>query len=208
MQRTAIQTARGAVLAALAGGSACSLVSGLDDIELSPGVGQGAPCVEAGECATGHCADGVCCEGACDGPCVACDLARSPGVCSPALAASLDALCPPGELCDGEGACAAELPNGAPCEYSARCVSGHCVDGVCCQVDCDETCGFCNLPESPGVCGFMPLGDEDDGCQEPQFTCNGGGACKRGNGQPCSSGELCASGVCQQLPAGMLCAGP
>lgn len=98
---------------------------------------------------------------------------------------------------------------GVSCQFDVDCLSGHCVDGVCCQVDCDGTCGSCDLPESPGVCGYTPLGDGDDGCQGPQRTCDGAGACKQDNLQACTSGDDCASGVCIPLMAGMMvCDGP
>ena len=42
---------------------------------------------------------------------------------------------------------------------AADCVSGFCVDGVCCNSACKETCKACNVASAPGVCTFVPAGD-------------------------------------------------
>lgn len=47
----------------------------------------GGACTSTIECATGTCVDGVCCNTPCTGQCEACNLATSPGVCSPATGA-------------------------------------------------------------------------------------------------------------------------
>jgi hypothetical protein len=45
---------------------------------------NGTPCssTAATSCASGLCVDGVCCNSECDGPCEACNLAATNGVCS------------------------------------------------------------------------------------------------------------------------------
>lgn len=94
---------------------ACDVISGFDDLafDLPPPGGGGAggeggssgPCVTGDDCASGFCADGVCCDEACDGPCAACDLAGSEGVCTQHAAATNPE---PGceGTCDGAGTCA------------------------------------------------------------------------------------------------------
>lgn len=115
-------------------------------------------CTGDAECTSGHCVDGICCDTACEGPCVACDIAGSEGVCTP-TAAGQDpgGECSPG-TCDGAGACV--FPDGVPCEGAADCTGGFCVDGVCCDSSCEGACESCDQPDLLGVCS--PVGDETD----------------------------------------------
>ena len=47
-------------------------------------------------------------------------------------------------------------PLGAPCTGSAQCLSGFCVDGVCCTSSCTGTCMACNVAGSLGTCAPVP----------------------------------------------------
>ncbi len=49
----------------------------------------------------------------------------------------------------------ARKTNGTACGCDADCTSGFCVDGVCCNSACTETCKSCNTPSAPGVCSFV-----------------------------------------------------
>lgn len=44
------------------------------------------------------------------------------------------------------------LTDGSACTGGTQCNSGYCIDGVCCNTSCYETCKTCNLPGSVGVC--------------------------------------------------------
>ena len=41
---------------------------------------------------------------------------------------------------------------GAACTSGSQCMSGFCVDQVCCDVVCDLPSQRCDLPENPGIC--------------------------------------------------------
>jgi hypothetical protein len=47
---------------------------------------------------------------------------------------------------------AAMYPDGAGCQMPADCISGNCVDDVCCDTPCTGPNQVCNLPSEPGVC--------------------------------------------------------
>jgi hypothetical protein len=79
-------------------------------------------------------------------------------------------------------------PNGELCSTAADCLSGHCVEGVC----CDSACGTCrsclasrNGSSSDGACGLVASGGSDPACTGTACTssgsgpnrCNGAGAC-------------------------------
>jgi hypothetical protein len=108
-----------------------------------------------------------------------------------------------------QGASGGKQPAGIPCQDASQCRSGFCVDGVCCQVPCAESCTSCNLAEDPGECLPVPAGNPDprQKCREdaPQ-TCGQSGLC---NGQGgCAKhgpGTICKLGTCESkdrfLPA-------
>jgi len=155
--------------------------------EASPG----APCASSGECGTLACVDGRCCSSPCDGPCEACG---ADGLCVPTPAGSLDPACPD-TACDGQGACA--LRAGEACTTASQCVTGHCVDGVCCTSACEGTCEACQLSET-GICAPIPAGEDPDGeCGD--LVCDGSRACgasKIANGAACGEAASCESGFC------------
>lgn len=67
---------------------------------------------------------------------------------------------------------------GTPCAADATCLSGHCVDGICCTGPCNDTCTACNLPGSLGTCAPAPNGT----------------SCSDGN--PCNGDEVCLMQAC------------
>jgi hypothetical protein len=72
----------------------------------------GSACASGDDCPGGFCADGLCCDRACDGPCEACDLAGSEGVCAPVPDGS-----DPDDECAGASACNAS----GICELARTC---------------------------------------------------------------------------------------
>lgn len=50
--------------------------------------------------------------------------------------------------------------DGQTCGAGAECNSGSCVDGVCCESACDQTCEACNVPGQVGKCAPIPDGED------------------------------------------------
>lgn len=134
------------------------------------------------------------------------------GALTPVLDTSED--CGPHTTCVAIDTCSGQL--GAICGAVASCDSGKCVDGVCCNSDCNGLCQTCG---ETGSCHAVE-GHQDDTCTSNQFcnavsscvvcgavnepccdtTCNAGlactsaGTCKAAGGTPCSAGD-CAPGL-------------
>ncbi len=67
--------------------------------------------------------------------------------------------CAEGERCDSmTSTCSAQIGAGASCSLDDVCLSGHCVDGVCCDKACDGQCEACDLPSSLGTCSPVLAG--------------------------------------------------
>lgn len=119
----------------------------------------------------------------------------------------MDADCPDGEICDGDGSCTVGCRDDRPCVDGLSCCGDACVD----LLSSDEHCGTCDEPcEGDLTCleaqcrmGDCPAGSNDcngdasDGC-ETQGEC----ACAPGETQGCYSGRpdtqdvgLCAAGT-------------
>ncbi|MBI4701517.1 MAG: hypothetical protein HY744_10215 [Deltaproteobacteria bacterium] len=163
----------------------------------------GASCVAPGECASGLCVDGYCCNDACEGTCISCNVPGKEGTCTEVPKAEPDpGTCEgPGKACDGAAYC--KLVLGQGCNTKDECLSGFCVDGVCCNNTCDGTCQACNL-DSKGTCGPVPKGNEDPSASSPcklTKACDGAGKCLLKDGQSCSVGSQCLSGNCSGNPA-------
>lgn len=156
-------------------------------------------------CLSGYCVDGVCCEAACSALCQACSATKKgsgfDGVCEPiAIATDPDNEC--GAECNGSGACT-PAPNGASCSLGTQCLSGFCVDGVCCNNACSGICEACSVAKkgsgTQGQCGAIDAGKDPD--NECAATCDGAGSCAPppvllGNGAACSAGSQCTSDHC------------
>lgn len=99
-----------------------------------------------------------------------------------------------GDTCDGFGNCLGA--SGNKCMDGAACVTGFCVDGVCCKDACTNQCMACNVPGSEGACENVPAGNDDAPVCIGTNSCDGNGACKRDNGQPCGTASDCSSGFC------------
>ena len=78
-----------------------------------------------------------------------------------------------------EGSCKPKRPNSASCYGDNQCISGNCVDGLCCELPCDGQCQACDLPGFPGKC--LPVGSmsmhadphPNASGTSPRAACNG-----------------------------------
>ena len=75
----------------------------------------------------------------------------------------------------GSGCCANKKGKGAPCADAEECLSpAFCVDGVCCENECDGACEACEA--TSGAC--LTLGTADQPvAPSPADACPGDGAC-------------------------------
>jgi hypothetical protein len=93
--------------------------------------------------------------------------------------------------------------NGGLCNAATDCLSGFCVDGVCCETACAGACSACASAKTgaaDGLCRPITAGsDPDNECAADTQTscgldgvCDGAGACRKWiNGTACSS-ETCS----------------
>ncbi len=96
---------------------------------------------------------------------------------------------------------------GTACGCDGDCDSGFCVDNVCCNSACTETCKSCNTRSAPGICSFVAAGDpprtpsvcpkSDSATCGLDGTCNGNGACRS-----YVSGTVCQAGTCDGASVG------
>jgi hypothetical protein len=162
---------------------------------------NGQPCATNSACLNNFCADGICCNSACDTVCKSCNVAGSVGTCSNLPSGSVDNvptnLCVGSNQCDGNGVC--KKVNGAACVGAAECLSGNCVDGVCCANACTTTCLACNVPGSAGSCVALPMDNDDtfpaNACTGT-MSCDGAAQCKLKPGQACMTNSQCTSNAC------------
>lgn len=85
---------------------------------------------------------------------------------------------------------------GGVCTNDAACTSGHCVDGVCCEVASCGSCQTCN-GESPGRCTVVANAEDPDTCKgAEQKICDRLGRCGPGPGAQCGVAADCATGAC------------
>ncbi|EYF00860.1 Hypothetical protein CAP_8949 [Chondromyces apiculatus DSM 436] len=148
---------------------------------------NGQTCTDGDECLSGNCVDGRCCESACTGDCVSC--ANPTGTCANVDAGEPD-TCGAGSVCNAMGVCQEE--NGQTCTDGDECLSGNCVDGVCCESACTGDCVSCANPT--GTCANVDAGEQDT-CADGS-ACDGAGACQEVNGQACTGEDECLSGFC------------
>ncbi len=167
-------------------------------------------CTDPGECKSAVCNNGTCgtvnddkttscgtgwyCNGA--GTCVECNASSQclggttclPKVCgtnntcgdgSPATKGTACGTTPGAQQCDGAGTC--KLVNGQACNDGTKCLSGNCVDGVCCDSACGGLCEACSaagkLQGTDGTCGPIKSGEDPKDECPGSHTCNGDGAC-------------------------------
>jgi hypothetical protein len=165
-----------------------------------PKLTNAATCTGPNQCASGNCVDGVCCGSACTPTCQSCAVSGSLGTCTNIPFGMQDTF--PANACTGNGACNGAgtclLNNGSTCSASSQCLTGFCVDGVCCNTACNGTCQSCNINGSQGTCSNVPFGALDQGtCSSGGHACDGNGLCLLTTNQPCQMGSQCLSGICQ-----------
>jgi len=172
----------------------------------------GQQCGAFNECASGHCADGVCCNTDCNETCKVCNLATSRGTCSFVPTGNEDPIGAPacissetqGRSCDGAGTCQnLAKTNGKPCTAGGQCTSGFCIDGVCCNSQCAQSCYQCDRTGLVGSCYPVLAGGIDHSASTPcdmaGQSCNGSGTCtmgKKPNGSDCMAAADCTSNYC------------
>jgi WD40 repeat protein len=123
----------------------------------------------------------------------------------------------------------AATPTGAPCGTSVECISGFCVDGVCCSTACTGTCVACSAAAkasgaTSGTCGpaksatdpHGTCGDDGSPACANNGLCDGAGACTKypvatgctpmacSRGADCTSG-FCVDGICCDKACGGAC---
>jgi hypothetical protein len=181
----------GAGMACTADGTACIKTN------------NGDSCATAADCVSGHCANGVCCESACDGLCEACNLSGSLGTCK-----SLGSACF-GETDAGTTPIDAATDGAPPtvkgsfdrCTKNADCGTGHCVEGVCCDTACNDTCHSCVLTGSVGKCTVEPTGVDLKHECGPGRSCLG--TCSNGACVGAVAGSQCEAQHCTGLSTGV-----
>ena len=108
---------------------------------------DGQPCQKGDDCISTHCADGYCCDSACTDTCKACHVPGAKGTCSHLPPGGKDPSagkpCTGVNSCNGQGACL--LAKGQLCSGPQMCSTGHCMDHVCCDTACQDTCMTCAL---------------------------------------------------------------
>lgn len=166
---------------------------------------------EMNQCATPECLNGVLDDGEtdvdCGGPtCPKCPVDDLCMVGSDCITNYCDGgicdECNPGDCeanswCDPTGAldtCVPDLMQGQPCVADAQCPGNLCVDGFCCNSECEADCESCSSAESTGadgVCSPVAAGED------PTGDCDGNG---------CFS-EVCSgtAGLCGYDGAGTDC---
>jgi hypothetical protein len=138
-------------------------------------------CTGAGACATpttGSCSPYVCGVAACKTTCAG------------------DGDCVPPFTCQGTAgsmSCALKK-NGLACTAFGQCISGNCVDGVCCGTASCLPCQACNL-SGTGVCAPVAAGTP-----APASFCSDQGATSCG-----TNGKCDGAGACQPYPTGTSC---
>lgn len=93
-------------------------------------------------------------------------------------------------------------PDGDPCGNGGECASGHCVDGVCCNMPCSTACFACAsglTSFSDGICAAITGYETTD--TEPWWLCGGSTGC---GASSCACGD--GTGVCDGV-SGALCDG-
>jgi hypothetical protein len=88
-------------------------------------------------------------------------------------------------------------PEGTPCENDRDCLTGYCIDSVCCENACAGRCSICNLSGSEGMC--LPVEDGTP-CLDSS-VCNGEEACLDGRCEPgdplvCQDSISCTVDTC------------
>jgi hypothetical protein len=188
------------------GGAGAPGSGGSSATEPVRGAVNGTVCTAARDCQSGQCVDGHCCDSACDGVCQACDLAGSPGRCTP-VPKETDpgnecepepvTSCGNDGFCDGAGACRKQA-------VGVMCATGGCEDATQRAASTCDGMGACKPGPtkscSPAVCLGDSCGDPcvtDPDCKMTGFYC-ASGTCraKREMAAACEADNQCGTGFC------------
>lgn len=156
-------------------------------------------------CGTVACKDGVISGLTCDGNGTcgpktgdqSCGLYLCADASSCATSCVSNSDCAPQARCLA-GACVSKLSNGTVCTTGSECDSGFCMDGVCCNAPCLETCASCATLGKLGECA--PVTSKKPSGQGK--SCPGEGACVGfcdGISADCilpAQGETCGASSC------------
>jgi hypothetical protein len=138
-----------------------------------------------------------------------------PNACKTACTTNDDCLAP--FTCQGSGStksCALK-PNGVACSAGSECISGNCVDGVCCGTPSCPACNSCGV-NGAGSCAPLGAGATDARCGATSpcgktNVCDGAGACRNStavcqaaacNGTTFTPAQSCAGTAATACPAG------
>lgn len=106
---------------------------------------------------------------------------------------------------------------GEPCETSGECFTGYCVDGVCCESECDGECQACSEERGSSADGVCDVLDEGISCTAGVGECSLGSYCDgespdcevsefTNNGDGCNDdldeteNDRCQQGICRGDP--------
>jgi hypothetical protein len=155
------------------------------------------PCANDDSCMMQNdCASFVCESGTC----------RS---CSEHTDCTSERFCEP--VVGGEHHCVPDRALGEACLEASECPGGWCVDGVCCDTECNRMCETCFLDDATkGECTPAPAGEDPDDecvfmgdCRLGNGCSGAAGACGPADGEACDNGvfcdgnDLCAGGACE-----------
>jgi FG-GAP repeat len=117
--------------------------------------------------------------------------------CSTNADCTADAFCDPSTT-----QCKPKASLGTPCTAPEQCQSAYCVDGVCCENGCKDTCKACSKAKGSsmpdGVCSTVVDGTEDTACLPDPSNKTECGA----------TGTCTASGICALAKVRTPCGGP
>jgi photosystem II stability/assembly factor-like uncharacterized protein len=146
----------------------------------------GSACAVNSDCPSGNCVDGVCCDSSCTGTCQSCAAAitgQPNGTCAPVgVGLQTSNSCnSPSLACNGStgvGSCTMLFAQGQACSSGSECVTGNCVDGICCGPTCSNTCQSCAAAKTGlvnGTCGSVIAGQQSsNSCNATGVQCYGG----------------------------------
>jgi hypothetical protein len=140
-------------------------------------------------------------------PSIACTSAVSQPADQAALCAAgcaTDGACDPDAYCDAAGHCTPDQGLGAACAGGSQCVSGNCIDAVCCNSGCTGTCQACDLSGSVGTCSLVPNGSDPD-AECGAIGCTGfydgwsGDSCRRKADVSAAVAACSGAGACRSV---------
>lgn len=79
---------------------------------------------------------------------------------------------------------------GVPCQSNDTCITGFCVDGVCCDTRCDGTCESCSLTGTEGTCSPIAMGTDPNMECQAKITPDDGGTDSDGGAVQPDGGQI------------------